>query len=124
MGGYTQSIMRMGRSDAIDLFRKWSDEQTPIRWQGSFGNFAFGSWGYVLSPPSEIEIRVTSQDRRSELVIRLASVIEYDYADSRTVTAEEKKFKECVVLAMKIPQEGDPDTIALAALDVDALKQK
>lgn len=108
--------MRAGRSEVIDIFRRWSSDEVLVRWQGTFAKFAFSSWGYILSA-NDGELRVASNDMKSELVVNLGDELEFDYADSRTVTGEEKKFEECIIIIFECRDEGEkPDLIALAAL--------
>ena len=102
---------------SIDVFRKWKEEGLGVRWQGAFDKYAFSSFGHILSV-DEKELRIGAKDLSSELVIRLNDVLYFHYGDSRTVTGEEKKYQECIVAFFTdVPQDGDADTIALAALD-------
>jgi hypothetical protein len=55
---------------------------------------------------------------KSELVVRFENVIEFDYADNRSITGSEKRFEECIIMRFSdiADEEGTPDLIALAAL--------
>jgi hypothetical protein len=105
-----------GRGEAVDIFRKWLAERTVIRWQGSFGDFAFGAWGVVEAVDTR-ELRLLSDDRRSALVVIFRDAMTFSYLDSSQVTGEQKKFEECIVIAMGTElSDGDEETISLAAL--------
>ncbi len=109
--------MRAGRLEVLDLLRKWKDEGLLVRWDGSFANFAFTSRGSIVSA-NETEIRIRSSDGKAEIAIRVQKVLEFHYADSRTVTGHAKKYQECIVAFFSpVPEHDDADTIALAALD-------
>lgn len=104
--------MRMGRDEAIDIFRKWLEDGAKVRVQGSFSDFAFGLWGRILSvTPAELKLR--SHETDSELVLKLCPELEFGYGDNRIVTGEEKKFSECIVVFVG---QDEQDHIALAAL--------
>ena len=107
--------MRTGRSDAIDIFRKWSADGALIRFQGTFFNFAFSSWGKI-SAIDDNELRIMADDHESELVVRFTSDIQFGYVDSRTVTGEEKGFEESIAIFFNLPAVREPDMITLAAL--------
>lgn len=111
--------MRMGRSEAVDLFRKWSVDGAVVRCRGTFSRFAFGLDGRISISPDGTEVRVVSDDRRSEIVVRLSEELEFGYADSREVTGSEKEYEACVVIFTNppVPQVGTPDTIAIAVQD-------
>ncbi len=104
--------MRAGRNEVVDIFRKWLDESSPIRVQGSFPAFAFGLWGRIVSiTPTKLSI--LSLETESELVLQLTPELEFGYGDNRTVTGDEKQFSECIVIFFG---QNERDNIALAAL--------
>jgi hypothetical protein len=107
--------MRIGLPEAVDLFRKWFEDKSVVRCEGSFSMFAFSLDGRIVSV-SEDEVRIISEDTGSELILRL-SASEFGYADSRGVTGiEGEKYDSCVVLFYNEKRpEGPPDTIAIAA---------
>lgn len=110
--------MIAGRSEIVDIFRRWASDRAPIRWQGTFAPFAFTSWGIIVFV-DDLEVRLADRDMKSELVVRFKDVIEFDYADSRSITGREKQFEECVIMRFSdtADEKGTPDLIALGALD-------
>lgn len=107
--------MRTGREEAIDIFRKWFAEESLLRVQGNFRKFCFALWGRILSI-NATELRIMS-NTESELVLRLTPDVEFGYGDDRIVTGDEKNFSECILVFFEpVPDVGDPDTIAIAAL--------
>jgi hypothetical protein len=108
--------MRTGRDEVLDIFRKWRDDKSPIRAQGSFSGFAFGLWARMVSVESH-ELRLLSVNNGSELVIQLTPELQFGYGDNRIVTGEEKKFSECILISFgSTGDAGETDNIALAAL--------
>lgn len=110
--------MRAGRSEVVDIFRKWSEDGAPVRWEGSFAKFTFSSWGVILSA-DEHGLRAMARDKGSELAVRFTADLDFGYGDSRTFGGEREKFEDCVVIffgAIPDEGEGEPDTIALAVL--------
>lgn len=109
--------MIAGRSDIVDIFRRWMSDRVPIRWQGSFASFAFGSWGFIVLA-DDVGVRLETGDKQTSLDVHFKNVIEFDYADARSVTGTEKRFEECIIMRFSdISHEDDtPDTIALGAL--------
>jgi hypothetical protein len=105
----------IGRSDAVDLLRKWSDDGTLIRCQGSFSLFAFSSEGFIRRA-TESEVRLMSLDTRSEVVVQFKSDMEFGYDDNRVIEGVEKKFESCLVVFVPPIADGETqDTIAFAA---------
>lgn len=107
--------MRMERSEALDIFKKWHAEHAVIRCQGSFPNHAFGMSGRITSL-SDREMNIIADDKESEVVFQFDSVGEFGYGDSRSVTGREAEEFECCILIFMapIPDEGVGDHIALA----------
>jgi hypothetical protein len=105
-----------GRQEAIDLFRKWSIDKSLVRCQGSFSNFAFSSNGRILVVTDE-EIRMMSDDTKSEVVVSFAPEMHFGYADSRNVTGVAKNYDSCLMIFFgPIPADQDPDSISFAAV--------
>jgi hypothetical protein len=46
--GESESLMRVGLLEAVDLFRKWSEDKSVVRCQGNFSTFAFSLNGRIL----------------------------------------------------------------------------
>ena len=107
--------MRMGRSEAIDLFRKWATDGATVRCQGAFSRFAFALDGRISISPDGNELRIIADDPSSEIVIKLSHELEFGYADSRVVTGAEKEYESCVLIFIDpVPPVDTPDTIAIA----------
>lgn len=111
--------MMAGREEVIDLFCKWQEEGALVRWDGRFDNCAFGSSGHIVTSDYR-KLWIKSKDGNSQFVLRMGSVLHFEYADSRTVEGPAKKFKECVVCFLtELPDQGDTDTVSIAAIDPD-----
>ncbi len=110
--------MRIGRGEAIDIFRKWLAEGLTVRWQGTlFTAVAFSSSAKIVSV-SDQELRLATDDFGSELVVRLDGVVGFGYGDSRIAPEDGKKYDECVVLFFDpVLEQNDPARILLAALN-------
>jgi hypothetical protein len=107
----------MTLGDAIDLFRKWSSELTLIKCQGSFSTVAFCSEGYIAYADSNV-VRLADASGRAEVVLRMAEVSRFGYADSRDQSLDEKNFQECIIAFIgEIPKYRTADTISYAAYD-------
>jgi hypothetical protein len=79
-----------------------------------------GPRAHILGTVSDNELRLMDRGSDSELVIRLTPDLEFGYGDSRVVTGEEKQFEEAIVVFFgPVPDEGEPDSIAVAALKQD-----
>jgi hypothetical protein len=106
--------LKAERQEAFDILRKWQDEKSVVRLQASFPLFAFGLWGRILSM-TDNELRVMSDDTKSEITLRLTPGLEFAYGDDRMVMGEEKKFSACLVMLFNTDSEPF-DTVAIAAL--------
>ena len=108
--------MKTERSEAVDLFRKWSSVGTVIHCQGSLPLMVFSLDAKVLLADDH-EVRLISDDTRSQLVLRLRPEMEFGYLDSRQVTGQEAAdFEHCLVAYLgPITEEGDTDHLAFAA---------
>jgi hypothetical protein len=107
--------VRMGRDDALDIFRKWAAENSLIRWQGHSSACAFAGFGRVLAL-DDIELRLMADDRKSELVVRLDVAIDFGYGDERHAPPEEAKYGDTILVFFSSPEEDEPDFITLAAI--------
>jgi len=98
----------------MDLFRKWSSDESTVRCEGNFPMYAFSSNGRIVKV-DDGELRVMSDDMRSELIIKLSPELDFHYADSRHVTGVAKQYDSCVVMFFSpIEAEGPHDTISIA----------
>ena len=111
--------MRAGRSEVIDLFSKWFADKSLVRCEGNFSKVAFSLRGRIFSI-SDQELKILSDDRASELVVRFAPEMEFGYGDFRNAPPTEKQYESCVVIFFSpVPPVGEPDTIAVAALHTE-----
>ena len=97
----------------MDLFGKWSAGKSAVRCEGRFSKVAFSLTGRISSVNDD-ELRIIYDETRSEVVVRFSPEIEFEYADSRVVTGAAKKYGSCLVMIFSpVPEEGEPDTIAV-----------
>jgi hypothetical protein len=107
-------VVRVGRSEAIDLFSKWSGDNAFFRCQGSFSNFTFSFDGRIASV-NDSEMRLVSE-HLTELIVRFTPELQYGYVDSREVSGPEKKFDSCLAIFFT-PESDERNLIAFAPLD-------
>ena len=89
-----------------------------MRWEGKFGKFfnlAFSSFGRVTAI-NDSELRLASDDGKSELVVPLDTNLQFGYADSRDAPPEEKQYGDCILIFFTPPDEDEPDFITLGAI--------
>ena len=104
----------MGRSEALDLFRKWSSDKSLVRCQGSFPMYAFALNGRITIVDDH-KLRIISDDTKSELVLKLTPDLDFHYADSRKVTGVAKEYDSCVAIFFSpVLSEQTPDSISIA----------
>ena len=96
--------MRVGRSEVLDILRKWRDERLPVRCQGSFESHAFASEGKITMV-SEVEVRMESDSRLIQAVVRLTDEMDFNYMDSREISGDEaRNYPSCIVIAFISPE--------------------
>jgi hypothetical protein len=103
------STVRIGRSDALDIFGKWRDEKLQVRCQASFESHAFASEGRVTAV-SQTEVRMQSENKLAEVVLRLSDEMTFNYMDSREISGDEaRNYPSCIVVAFASPDVVLPD---------------
>ena len=107
--------MRVGREEALDLFRKWLAEGTPLRINFGCPVFSAAFRGRV-SRVSTIEVGALSDDRLAELALRVTPELEFAYGDSRG-TPDAGAFEGALVIFLRTSEEGEePDFIAFSEI--------
>jgi hypothetical protein len=100
--------VRVGRLEVLDIFRKWRDERLPVRCQGSFESHAFASEGEITMV-SATEVRMGTDSRLSEVVVRLTDKMDFNYMDSREISGDEaRNYPSCIVIAFLPPEAELP----------------
>ena len=108
--------MRAGRSEALDLFRKWCSERALLRCDFGFAGFAACLRGRIVSV-SENQVKLLSDDAFSELVLPLASDLGFGFGDPRRFPEEAEVFESgLVVFFARARPEDDFDTISFLEL--------
>jgi hypothetical protein len=107
----------VGRLDAVIIFKKWCDEKSPIRCQGSFATHAFGLEGLIASTRVD-EVVLVGSTLLTQIVVKLTDELTFNYADSREVTGEEaENYSSCLTVGFgPIPEVGPVDSIAFAQI--------
>ena len=85
--------MRVGRAEALDLFRKWASEGALLRCDFGFAEFAASFRGRIREVAEE-SLKLSADDTVSELVLPLPDGLVFWYADPRGFTKEATVF-EC-----------------------------
>ena len=85
--------MRVGRAEALDLFRKWASEGALLRCDFGFAEFAASFRGRIREVAEE-SLKLSANDTVSELVLLLPDGLDFWYADPRGFTEEAEIF-EC-----------------------------
>ncbi len=102
--------MRVGRSEALDIFSKWLSERTLLRCDFSFWEFAACFRGRIVSL-SDDRLQVLSDDSFSELVLPLRAGLSFGYGEPRS-EPETLEFSGALIVFMaELPPAGDVDTI-------------
>jgi hypothetical protein len=107
----------VGRLDAVVIFQKWSSECTLVRCQATFASHAFAMEG-TIKAVSGNEVQMIAGNELTQLVVKLADDLHFNYADSREVTGDEaENYPCCLGIAYEpIPDEGPADMIAFAEI--------
>jgi hypothetical protein len=101
--------MRVGRSEAVDLFSKWGTGRTLLRVDFTFAAFAACFRGRVAGL-SETELRLLSDDTFSEFVLRFKPDLEFEYGDPREFPEEAELYESALVVLFPLlspDEEGD-----------------
>jgi len=101
--------MRTGRSEALDMFRKWFSEKPIVRCDLVFGRLRSSLRGRIASL-SEMELRLVSDDKRSEFALLIGPDLEFGYGEPRPPIPGEEPT-ECALIVFlptwKSPQDHE-----------------
>lgn len=93
----------IGRDDALLMFNTWAADNTLVRCELRFADFALSfDARFVVSINDEL--RLISDDARSELMLRLRSDFIFGYTDTREPPSE----KYVRVVTVFYPYDEDP----------------
>jgi hypothetical protein len=104
--------MRIGRDEAFDLLRKFSAERTLLECTLSFVPFVARFRARLTAAGSD-EVRLMSDNSTSELVFRLAGVVDYYYGDARNLDTP-NPMEGVVIFVYRYDDDGANDSISLA----------
>jgi len=109
--------MEMSRLEALDMFKKWHAERTPIRCQIPLRKLAAAFSAHVYSV-SETLLVLTSEDLTTELNVPLTPDLFYGYGEPRNGDPYEATIYDAAVIIFlePIPPIGLGDLIALSEL--------
>jgi hypothetical protein len=102
--------VRISLSEALDIFRKWESERALVRCTFSFRDFAASLSGRVARV-SERRIDFWSDDKGSELALRVRPALEFAYGEPRRFPAEAEIFKGAVGVFFPSAVDGDPESL-------------
>ncbi len=102
--------MRTGRTEAIDLFRRWVSEATLLRVHFSFSLFALSFLGRIKEV-SDTRLYFLSDDTTSELELPLPDDLEFGYGDDRRF---ENVGLAGIVLIFPLAEAPERDAISFA----------
>jgi hypothetical protein len=103
--------VRTGRSEALDIFRKWLSERSLVRCDLLFGDFAASLRGRVFRV-AEDRGDLVSDDTHSELALVLRPDLEFAYGEPRDFPAEAEIFAGgLVVLFPSLDPAAERDKI-------------
>lgn len=102
--------MRVGRSEALDIFNKWQSERTLLRCDLSFSEFAACFRGRIVSLADD-RVQVLSDDTFSEFVFPLTAELNFGYGEPRDAPENLEFSGVLVVFMAELPPTGDVDTV-------------
>lgn len=102
--------MRVGRSEAVDLLRKWRSEEALLRCDMSFPRFAalFRARVFLVD---EVAIRLLSDDMTSEMTFRFSDDVDLEYVEPRGFPEDTAFFDSSLVMRF-----DDGDFISLTVI--------
>lgn len=107
--------MRIGRSEAFDILKKWLNEKTLVRCRVHLPAIAIGMQGRTFSIRGE-HVTVADDDRITEVNIRLANDVSFGYGDTRNSPTEIEAFDLVLVgFFGPVPEQGQPDMVSLSS---------
>jgi hypothetical protein len=108
--------VRIGRAEALDLFRKWRSDRALVRCDLLFEDFAASLTGRVFRV-AEDRVDLVSDDTRSELAVVLRPGLEFLYGEPRDLPEEAKVFVGGLSVLFPSPDPtGDCDKIRFMEL--------
>jgi len=102
--------MRVGRSEALDIFNKWLYERTLLRCDLLFSEFAACFRGRIVSLTDD-RVQVLSDDLVSELVLPLKAELNFGYGEPRSEPDNLDFSGALIVFMAELSPTGDVDTI-------------
>lgn len=102
--------MRTGRGEALDIFRRWREEEALLRCALSFSSLAACFVGR-LDVVEDARLHLLSGDGTSELELPLRAELEFGYGDPRNFPEEAAVFEDALVLFFP-----NGDTLSFASL--------
>ena len=107
--------MRIGRAEAMDLFRKWLSERALLRCDFLLSEFAACFRGRIVSLSAE-RGKMLSDDTFCELDFPLAPTLEFGYGEPRDF-AERREFAGALV-AFFPKREGETEAGEVCFLEI------
>jgi hypothetical protein len=107
--------MLIKREEAFDLIRKFADESALVECSMRFPTFAARFRGRMVSFDRR-ELRLISDDTRSELALRIAPWMEFGFGDASPATGPDR-FENLLCIFFRLGEEGEEaDLIALGEI--------
>jgi hypothetical protein len=98
--------VRLNRSEALDIFRKWFSERVLLECRFRFPDFEACFRGRLFGV-SEDQIKVASDDTTSELTLALRPSMTFAYGDPRDFPADAKQYISILVVFFEEPSEEE-----------------
>ena len=106
--------MRATRSEAFGIFHKWFSEGSLLSCHFSFHKFAVALRGRIFAM-NDTEIKLVSDDRLSEMALRITADLEFGYGDSRQSPEDASRYDSAIVVFFSsLSDKGEPDIIGFA----------
>ena len=102
--------MRVDRSEALDIFRKWFSERTLLRCDLLFSEFSCCFRGRIISLTTA-RLQVLSDDTFSELVLPFTRELNFGYGEARNEPETLEFSRDLIVFMAEPPATGDVDKI-------------
>ena len=102
--------MRVGRSEAVDLLRKWRSEESLLRCDISLSRFA-ALFRVRVFLVDAVDVRLLSDDMTSEMTLRLSDDMEFEYEDPRGFPEDTAFFDSSLIMRF-----GDGDFISFTVI--------
>ena len=108
-------FVRVGRSEALGIFRKWSSERIVLRCFLTFPRFTVCFRGRVFSISDE-SIGVVSDDASSEMALQLGAEMQFDYTEELHPEDCASYRSMLIVFFGPVLSRGQPDMIAFSEI--------